>query len=122
MSLQSFLVNLRKQRAIGAAQAVNRLAQGWEADSGALKKQYEFSDFREASNFVQRYSQYCQKVGHAPEWSNVYNKVNVTLANSEFGEVGTKEVDIANYLDMVHSVKAPNWLTIDSFERIAAKG
>ena len=123
--LQSFLVNLRKQRSIGAAQAVTRLAQGWEADNGSLQKEFTFSDFREASNFVQRYSLYCQKAGLAPQWSNVYNRVNVTLTNSEFGEVGTKEVEIANYLDMVSRVKIHSWPNIDehrSFEQIAAAG
>ena len=54
-----------------------------------------------ASNFIARYTDYCQKVNQAPEWSNVYNKVSVRLLNAEFSAVTTKEVQVGKYLDMV---------------------
>ena len=83
-----------------------------------------FSDFKEASNFVNRYTHYCQKTGSTPQWSNVYNRVNVTLSNAEFGEISTKEVQVAQYLDMLHSVKVTNHLHINdyhSFDQIMDK-
>ena len=36
-----------------------------------------------------------------PQWSNVYNRVNVTLHNKEFGGVTSLEVNAGSYLDMV---------------------
>ena len=36
---------------------------------------------------------------------NVYNTVRVTLENQEFGEITTKELEVAKYLDLVSSVK-----------------
>ena len=83
-----------------------------------------FNDFKEASNFVHRYSQYCQKTGTNPQWSNVYNRVNVTLSNEEFGEISTKEVQIANYLDMLSEVKISSHFYINehhSFDQIIDK-
>lgn len=40
----------------------------------------------------------------APKWTNVYNKVSITLKCDKVGEVTTKEVSIAKYLNMVADV------------------
>ena len=64
-------------------------------------------------------------MGHQPQWSNVYNKVSVTICNHEFGEVSTKEVEAANYLDMVHGIRVTNHHHINehlSMEHIIEKG
>ena len=110
--LNTFLRNLRQKRCIGAAQAASRL-NGWQAEGETLQKQFTFTNFKEASHFVQAYTQFCSKTGSAPQWSNVYNRVNVTIANSEFGEISTKDVEVAEYLDMVHSIKVSNHLYIN---------
>ena len=60
-----------------------------------------FDDFIQASNFMQRYADYSAQVNHTPEWSNVYNKVNVRLHNQEFSGVTSKEVDIGQFLNTV---------------------
>ena len=68
-----------------------------------------------------RYSDYCQKVGHAPQWSNVHTGVEVNIVNKEFGEISTKEVELAKYLDMLQTVQVTNYLYIDdtlSYEKI----
>ena len=36
---------------------------------------------------------------------NVYNTVNVTLNNQEFNQISTKEVEVAKYLDLLHTVR-----------------
>ena len=74
---------------------------------------------------MKRYTEYCQKTGTEPQWSNVYNQVVVTISNSEFGEISTKEVQAAKYLDMLETVKVTNYLNINesfSFEQIMVAG
>ena len=74
---------------------------------------------------MNRYTMQCQKLGLQPSWSNVYNRVNVNISNEEFGEITSKEVELAQYLDMVHTVKVSNHLYINehhSFEHIMAAG
>ena len=119
--LKTFLTGIRKQRCIGAQKAVAQV-NGWSATGeSAMQKEFKFNDFKEASNFILRYTEYSQKVGATPQWSNVYNSVNVTLTNTEFDSVSTKEVEVAKYLDMVETVKVTNHLNIDdhlSFEQI----
>ncbi len=70
---------------MGANKAVSQLAKGWRAaGQDAIEREYKFSNFEEASNFILRYTQYCHKVNANPQWFNVYNTVRVTLQNSEF--------------------------------------
>ena len=76
--LQSFLTGLRKQRTIGAARAVQQL-KGWNVSGslpkrlkasgeGKIQKEFKFESFEEASNFILRYTQYCQKINVVPGW------------------------------------------------------
>lgn len=125
--LANFLTNLRKQRCIGAAQALSQLGStsGWRQSEGNLTKEFTFSNFKEASNFMDRFTDYCTKTGQSPQWSNVYNRVHVTLANSEFGEISTKELELARYLDMLHTVRVSNYLYINehhSYDHIIEAG
>tara|TARA_B110001450_G_C17288791_1_gene346577 strand:- start:120 stop:374 length:255 start_codon:yes stop_codon:yes gene_type:complete len=74
---------------------------------------------------MMRYSEFCQKTGTTPQWSNVYNTVNVEITNEEFGSVTTKDVETAKYLDMLENVKVTNAVNIDetySFEKIMIAG
>jgi len=50
---------------------------------------------------MQRYTTYCHQINLVPQWTNVYNKVTVSLYNSEFGGLTTKEVAAGSYLEMV---------------------
>jgi 4a-hydroxytetrahydrobiopterin dehydratase len=100
--LASYLRQMRQRSVLSTSQALSQLGSGWtESDDGALSKSFEFEDYKMASNFIARYTDYCQKVNQVPEWSNVYNKVSVRLLNAEFSAVTTKEVQVGKYLDMV---------------------
>ena len=64
--LANYLKNIRAQRKIATPVALSQL-QGWsEADNGAITKQFMFEDFSEASNFMQRYADYCHQVNATP--------------------------------------------------------
>ena len=111
--LRTFLGNIRKQRVIGSQVALAQVGEGWNADGAVLVKQFKFSDFRESANFIQRYTEHCQRVGQAPQWSNVYDTVNVTVSNPD-GDISTKDVETARYLDMVSSVRVTNHVSINN--------
>ena len=100
--LAKYLKEMRAARVVSASQAVGTLGAGWkEGPNGALEKEFLFDDFMQASNFMQRYADFCSQVNHTPEWSNVYNRVNVRLQNREFDGVTKKEVEIGHYLNTV---------------------
>ena len=96
--------------------------QGWATTDAGIHKKFEFADYKYTSNFLMRYSAYCTKVGQFPQWSNVYNTVEVTISNPEAeGHVSTREVELAKYLDMLSTVHITDATNIDahlSFEHI----
>ena len=113
---------IRQAKCLPTAEAAAQL-QGWRAlECGSLQKEFLFADFHHASNFLLRYTNYCNKVNMAPAWANVYNRVTVTLANPEFGGVTQKELNAGHHLDMVAEqslVDAAEWDTLSMEEVIA---
>ena len=72
-----------------------RLAEGREA----ITRKYQFVDFDAAFAFMTRVALLAAKTDHHPEWFNVYNKVDVTLATHDAGGVTQKDIDLAMAMD-----------------------
>ncbi|MDA5092629.1 4a-hydroxytetrahydrobiopterin dehydratase [Aliiroseovarius sp. KMU-50] len=74
---------------------------GWKPADGrdALNKTYKFSGFVEAFGFMTRAAIYAEKWNHHPEWSNVYNRVDVTLTSHDVGGLSERDVKLAQKLD-----------------------
>ena len=92
---------------MGAAKAVAQL-KGWKAVDGrdAISKNYTFADFNAAFGFMTRVALKADKMDHHPEWSNVYNKVEVVLTTHDAGGVTEKDVTLAAFMDEVAKDKA----------------
>jgi 4a-hydroxytetrahydrobiopterin dehydratase len=75
--------------------------QGWSELTGrdAIQKKFTFKDFNEAFGFMARVALIAEKLDHHPEWFNVYNKVEVTLATHDAGGVTQKDIDLAVAMD-----------------------
>ena len=58
-----------------------------------------FADFNAAFAFMTRVALKADKVDHHPEWSNVYNRVEVLLTTHDAGGVTEKDVDMARFID-----------------------
>ncbi|MGA9276693.1 4a-hydroxytetrahydrobiopterin dehydratase [Ilumatobacter sp.] len=61
----------------------------WTETDGALRRDFEFDDFRAAFAFMTRVAFIADKLDHHPEWSNVYNKVSITLTTHDAGSTVT---------------------------------
>ena len=85
---------------IGAEAAVARL-DGWRTAEGrdAIIKEFRFTDFNAAFGFMSRVALYAEKQDHHPEWSNVYNRVDVTLSTHDSSGVTDKDVALAHFMD-----------------------
>ena len=82
-------------------QALAGLA-GWMAVDGreAISKSFRFKDFNEAFGFMTRIALAAEKLDHHPEWFNVYNRVDVTLATHDAGGVTELDVKMAGLMDL----------------------
>ncbi len=67
---------------------------GWQQVDGrdAITRTFTFKDFNQAFGFMTRAALIAEKMDHHPEWFNVYNRVEVTLATHDAG--GLTELDI----------------------------
>ena len=85
---------------LGSAAALATLP-GWSAAPGrdAIAKTYRFGDFNAAFGFMTRVALLADKMGHHPEWSNVYNRVDVVLTTHDAGGVTEKDVTLARFMD-----------------------
>ena len=61
----------------------------WEERDGALVKSFVFRDFVEAMGFMTRVALLAEKMNHHPEWTNVYNRVDIRLTTHDAGYVVT---------------------------------
>lgn len=87
---------------IGAEAALLRLS-GWQVvkDRDAIRKVFEFSDFNEAWGFMSRVAVKAEAIDHHPEWFNVWNKVDVTLATHDADGVTELDVKLAGFMDAI---------------------
>lgn len=77
-----------------------------DAQRDAIYKSFKFKDFNEAFGFMTRVALKADKVDHHPEWFNVYNTVNITLATHDCGGVSERDIALAEFIDSVAASKA----------------
>ena len=85
---------------IGAEAALAKLP-GWTAAEGrdAIVRSYRFKDFNAAFGFMSRVALLAEKMDHHPEWSNVYDRVEVLLATHDAGGVTGTDLEMARFMD-----------------------
>ena len=85
----------------GAREAALSRLKGWIYDPGAdaISHDFKFKDFSEAFGFMTRVALLAQAADHHPEWSNVYNKVTITLSTHDAGGLTDKDVALAEAID-----------------------
>ncbi len=72
----------------------------WEERNNQLYKQFLFTDFSEAFAFMTRVAIEAEKMNHHPQWSNVWNKVEIWLSTHDAGNTITeKDKKLAERID-----------------------
>src|SRR5215813_7354302 len=65
----------------------------------AIQKSFKFADFSEAWGFMTKVALAAEKADHHPEWSNVYNRVEITLSTHDAGGLSAKDIELAKVID-----------------------
>ena len=65
----------------------------------AITRTFNFRNFSAAFAFMMRVALRAEQMNHHPEWFNVYNRVEVTLATHDAGGVTGKDIDLAIFMD-----------------------
>lgn len=78
---------------------------GWEILDGKLTKTFRFASFAQAMGWMVSAAIYADKIDHHPEWSNVYNRVQVQLVTHDLGNaISTWDLDLARRMDELATV------------------
>ena len=74
---------------------------GWSELPGrdAIAKSFKFADFNAAFAFMTRVALKAEAMDHHPEWFNVYNKVQVTLATHDCQGLSMNDVKLATFIN-----------------------
>ena len=65
----------------------------------AIQKNFKFADFNQAWGFMTRVALAAEKADHHPEWSNVYNRVEIVLSTHDAGGLSDKDIALAKVID-----------------------
>jgi 4a-hydroxytetrahydrobiopterin dehydratase len=76
---------------------------GWRLADGrdAIQRTFRFKDFSEAFGFMARAALVAEKMDHHPEWTNVWNRVDVTLATHSAGGLTKLDLELAEAMDRI---------------------
>ena len=72
---------------------------GWAYTGDALIKTFTFADFAAAIDFMATARPGIDELNHHPEWTNVYNRVDVRLNSHDVGGITDRDLRLAKLLD-----------------------
>ncbi|AOF95509.1 4a-hydroxytetrahydrobiopterin dehydratase [Sphingobium sp. RAC03] len=69
------------------------------AEPDGISRRFVFRDFVAAFGFMTRVAIVAEKADHHPEWSNVYNRVDIVLTTHDAGGLSQRDIDLARAVD-----------------------
>jgi 4a-hydroxytetrahydrobiopterin dehydratase len=77
--------------------------EGWafEEARGGIAKSFKFADFGAAFAFMTRVALEAEKADHHPDWSNVWNRVDILLSTHSEGGVTEKDIALARRIEEI---------------------
>lgn len=79
--------------------ALGKTGWGGVPDRDGIRKILKFGSFSEAWGFMSRIALVAEKMGHHPEWSNVYNVVDITLTTHHCDGLSMQDIELARAID-----------------------
>lgn len=73
--------------------------EGWEYVEGTLHSIFEFEDFKDAFSAMTRIAFEAESLQHHPEWSNVYNSLEIYLSTHDVNGLTEKDFELAGIIN-----------------------
>ena len=75
----------------------------WQVVEGrdAIRRRFRFADFSAAWGFMAQVALLAEKLDHHPEWSNVWNRVEILLTTHDAGGLSARDVAMAQAIDLI---------------------
>jgi len=78
-------------------------ASEWTLAGDTITRQFKFADFKAAFAFMSAVAPVADRLNHHPEWSNVYNRVTITLTTHDAGGLSELDFELARAIDRLAS-------------------
>jgi len=75
--------------------------EGWELDGASLRRQLVFDSFVQAFGFMAQVALIAERLDHHPNWSNVYNRVDLAITTHDAGGLTALDFEFARRVDAV---------------------
>ena len=74
---------------------------GWAMveDRDAITKTFQFKNFASAFGWMTSVAILAEKANHHPEWSNVYNRVTVTMISHDVDGLSMRDIKLAQKME-----------------------
>lgn len=73
----------------------------WEYHDNAIHAEFEFDSFKDCFSAMSRIAFECEALNHHPEWTNVYNVLNISLSTHDADGVTNKDFKLAEAIDAI---------------------
>ena len=70
-----------------------------EPSRDAITRQFKFADFAQAFGFMASVAIIAEKMDHHPEWSNVYNRVDILLTTHDADGLSERDAKLAEAIE-----------------------
>ena len=77
----------------------------WEYYDNALHTDFEFDNFKDCMSAMNRIAFECEALNHHPEWTNVYNTLDITLTTHDAGGVTELDFKLAAAINIIVEVE-----------------
>lgn len=76
---------------------------GWSRAGDRLRKSFDFPDFIAAFGWMTGVALWAEKLDHHPDWTNVYNRVEVALWTHSAGGITALDLRLARHMNELYS-------------------
>ena len=76
---------------------------GWthNKNKNALEKSFKFKNFTKAWKFMNSVAKIAEDMDHHPEWSNIYNRVNIALTTHDANGISERDTKTAKAIEEI---------------------
>jgi len=71
----------------------------WSRQGNEIVRKFEFDGFGAAFAFMTRVALVAEKMDHHPDWTNVYNRVEIRLSSHDAGGLTSRDFKLARAID-----------------------
>lgn len=75
--------------------------EGWTYSDNSIQTSFEFENFKEAFTLMTRIAFEAEAKNHHPDWTNVYNQLEISLSTHDAGGVTEKDFELAKAIEAI---------------------